>query len=423
MSEDDISPYDNSNRAFLQAFIARAVLTFDEAKPILAAILTVHGTSNLSIWSDSLTDSQATDRSAEKKDVLPEDVTEADFNSYISAANAKISAFDLEIRSTYHQTTRQRIYSLVNSTSDPVSQLATIHTADEISFLKRVLDAMFETFNTKRHEIMAINSMQAMKYAKPPSEDRRESQNGATQGSSGQGLTLIQAEKMLKTLVDEGWFEKSRKGFYSLSTRALMELRGWLIESYNDPDDEDGDDQTPKIKQCIACKEIITVVSNASVRKCCQDLISRRDNDATKRAVHAGCTIFARRISSESRNRRSAHFARPSGVAHPTWASAPSPLWIGMHRPRKEATLQPDKNRVLARNPTSLRRPMTSKIRRKRRTRKKSMRTRKKRKMERAMRKRKRKRITDTPQMLWSCAPANHLPSSFTMARYLPWYS
>lgn len=144
--------------------------------------------------------------------------------------------------------------------------MATIHTADEISFLKRVLDAMFETFNTKRHEIMAINSMQAMKYAKPPSEDRRESQNGATQGSSGQGLTLMQAEKMLKTLVDEGWFEKSRKGFYSLSTRALTELRGWLIETYNDPDDEVGGDQTPKIKQCIACKEIITVVSNASVR-------------------------------------------------------------------------------------------------------------------------------------------------------------
>lgn len=43
MSEDDEAPYNNSNRAFLQAFIARSVLTFDEAKPILAAILTVHG--------------------------------------------------------------------------------------------------------------------------------------------------------------------------------------------------------------------------------------------------------------------------------------------------------------------------------------------------------------------------------------------
>lgn len=120
---------------------------------------------------------------------------------------------------------------------------------------------MFETYNTQRQEVMAVNSMQAMKLAKPPNEERRESQNGATQGSSGQGLTLVQAEKILKTLVEEGWFEKSRKGYYSLSPRALMELRGWLVETYNDPDDEDEEEeQIPKVKQCMACKEIITVV-------------------------------------------------------------------------------------------------------------------------------------------------------------------
>lgn len=120
---------------------------------------------------------------------------------------------------------------------------------------------MFETYNTKRQEVMAINSMQAMKLSKPPNEDRRESQNGATQGSSGQGLTLVQAEKMLKTLVEEGWFEKSRKGYHSLSPRALMELRNWLIETYNDLDGEDEEDEpTEKIKFCYACKELLTVV-------------------------------------------------------------------------------------------------------------------------------------------------------------------
>jgi len=35
--------YTNSNRAFLQAFLARSTLTFEEAKPILAAISTAHG--------------------------------------------------------------------------------------------------------------------------------------------------------------------------------------------------------------------------------------------------------------------------------------------------------------------------------------------------------------------------------------------
>jgi hypothetical protein len=36
--------YNNSNRAFLQAFMARSSMTFEEAQPILAAILTVSGT-------------------------------------------------------------------------------------------------------------------------------------------------------------------------------------------------------------------------------------------------------------------------------------------------------------------------------------------------------------------------------------------
>lgn len=37
------SSYNDSNRAFLQAFLARSSLTFDEARPILAAIFTTHG--------------------------------------------------------------------------------------------------------------------------------------------------------------------------------------------------------------------------------------------------------------------------------------------------------------------------------------------------------------------------------------------
>ena len=125
---------------------------------------------------------------------------------------------------------------------------------------------MFETYNTPRHEVMAITSMQAIKLHKSPTEDVRQTQNGAeTQGSAGQSLTMGQAEKMMKTLVEEGWFEKSIKGFYSLSPRALMELRGWLWETYNDAEDDEEEDGrvSKKIKQCFACKEIITTVSRA----------------------------------------------------------------------------------------------------------------------------------------------------------------
>ncbi|KAL8698425.1 MAG: hypothetical protein Q9201_006583 [Fulgogasparrea decipioides] len=250
MSEDD-EQWNDSNRAFVQALMARSSLTLEEAKPLLAAIQTAYGTYLTLEY--LLRGTRELISAAEKKETLAEDVTEADLNSHIAAANTRISPFDLEIRSTFHQTTRKRIYALVNSTSDPIIQLATVHTADEISFLKRVLDAMFETYNTSRHEVMAITSMQAVRLAKPPDNERRETQDGSTtQGSAGQGLKMVEAEKMLKTLVEEGWFEKSNKGYYSLSPRALMELRGWLIETYNDVDDEDDDDEEriPRVKQC-----------------------------------------------------------------------------------------------------------------------------------------------------------------------------
>ena len=205
----------------------------------------------------------------EKREYLVEDVTEADFNNFITAANYAISPFDLEIRSTFHQVTRKRVYALINSTSDDLTQLATIHTPDEISFLKRVLDAIFETYNTPRYEIMAITSMQAISLAKTPSENSRsETQNGTeTQGSTGQGLTMMQAEKMLRSLVEEGWFEKSRKGYYSLTPRALMELRGWLSETYNDVDDDEEESDGKRIKTCFGCKEIITTVGMADSKR------------------------------------------------------------------------------------------------------------------------------------------------------------
>ncbi|GAB7351483.1 hypothetical protein MBLNU459_g2134t1 [Dothideomycetes sp. NU459] len=249
MEEDTTSDYDNSHRAFLQAFMGCAVMTFEQAKPILAAILTAQ----------------------EQRETLPNDITEAGFSNYVATCNNAISRFDFEIRSTLSQHDRTRVWALVNTTSDAITQLATTHSADEINYVKRVLDAMFETHNTRRREIMAIRSKEAINLHRP--SRNRESgaasngvntQNGG-EAPTGQGLSMSQAERVLDGLVEEGWFERSGAGFYSLSPRALMELRQWLIETYNEPpgDDEDEDDQIrqDRIKLCQACKEIVTIVS------------------------------------------------------------------------------------------------------------------------------------------------------------------
>jgi hypothetical protein len=230
------SGYGDGNRAFLQAFLARNTLTLDSAKPIIAAISTQQ----------------------EGRPIQAEDITVEDLDSFISQANRKLSPLDLEIRSTFHQQSRERIYALINTTSDPMTQLATTYTADEIIYVKKLLDAMFDGRNNKgRKEAMCLSAIDAIKLGKMP-EKRRETQTeNATQSTAGM-LGPKDAEATLNKLLAEGWLEKSEAGFYSLSPRALMELKAWLVDTYND-EDEDGNSRD-KIKFCHACKEIITVV-------------------------------------------------------------------------------------------------------------------------------------------------------------------
>ncbi|OQD80305.1 hypothetical protein PENANT_c037G11738 [Penicillium antarcticum] len=250
--------YDHSNRAFLQAFMARSSMTFAEAQPVLAAILTV----------------------SEGQTVDPEDVTEEQFSSYISAANTAISPFDLEIRSSLPQIPQStnpddapslpdRVYALVNTTSDPLTQLATTYSADEIAFLKRLLDYMFITNNTTRCEGMAVTQMQAVQLHRVGDANRQQSQAADTQqtlAGATQSLRMTQAETMVKNLIEEGWLQKSLKGYLSLTPRALMELRGWLVSEYND--ETRSDHRAHRIKFCAACKDIITVGQRCGDLEC-----------------------------------------------------------------------------------------------------------------------------------------------------------
>ena len=198
-------------------------------------------------------------RLSARKEFAAEAVTEADFSRYLAAANDGIAPYDLEIRSNQHQITQDRVYAFINSTSDALAQLATHYSADEISYLKRLLDAMFERNNTLRHEVMAVSSTEAINLSKPHGGRR----SGATRIDSqtpgpDPGISGLQAQRMLDALVAQGWFECSRRSYFTLAPRALIELRGWLFETYNDEEPDEG--TLPKIKTCYACKEIVTMV-------------------------------------------------------------------------------------------------------------------------------------------------------------------
>ena len=97
--------YNASHRAFLQAFMARQVLTFDEAKPILAKIISIRDGGR----------------------GLENDLTLEDFEQYISTINQQIEPYGYEIRSTHAQTAQSRsrtnrVYAFVNSVSARTSQ-------------------------------------------------------------------------------------------------------------------------------------------------------------------------------------------------------------------------------------------------------------------------------------------------------------
>lgn len=236
--------YKAGNRAFLQALMARGTLTFEEARPLISAI-----------WNaENEGDPEAAQHTAE-------DVDEAAFRKYTDMARDAVSLFDYDIRTTIHQISKQRVYALVNTTSDPQTQLATTYAPDELSFIKRLFDAMFEKYNTPRMEVMAVTQLQAVKHARP--ENRRQSDmNGenedetSTQQPTDRGLKHSEVEDVLTSLVTGGWFEKSRAKYFSLSPRGLLELRPWLLETYNDPDA--GPDDWQRIKKCAACKDLIT---------------------------------------------------------------------------------------------------------------------------------------------------------------------
>lgn len=277
-----MAEYEDSNRAFIQAFLSRNVLTFEQAQPLLAAIFSIH----------------------EKKSVNVADITQEDFNSMISAANDALSPLDFEIRSTLHQETRERYYALVNTTSDALTQVATIHSTDEIGYVKRLLDAMFETNNTEKREAMCIAGKDALNLARAGRRDTT-----SEQSQPKLNLTSTEAESLLSNLLVEGWLERSPKGFYSLSPRALMELKSWLIETYND----EGDDEQ-KIKSCQACKEIITSV-RLERSALGATLTWNRDRDARDKIVPFGSTISAPRAIFEHENREIVQPARLNGMA------------------------------------------------------------------------------------------------------------
>ncbi|KAK4134686.1 hypothetical protein BT67DRAFT_361529, partial [Trichocladium antarcticum] len=259
--------YNDANRAFVQAFMARGTLTFPEAQKILAAIKSA---SNGGGGDDDDNNNNNNNNNNNHAHVNPQSITMADFENFLRSAREAVEPLDFDIRNTRDQVRGggERVWAFINAHSDPATQMSTAHAAEEVAYIKRLLDAMFEQHNTPRIEVMAVDEGQALRASRPArsresgangahhDEDGGENGGGpAAASASARGLKHSEVLSLLSSLVAEGWLEKSRDGFYSLTPRSLMELWGWLVATYNDPDAEGG---WQRIKFCEACKEIVT---------------------------------------------------------------------------------------------------------------------------------------------------------------------
>jgi hypothetical protein len=267
--------YNSIHRAFLQAFHTHSVLTVHEIKPILAHIMTAY-----SLFAyPSFRFYKLTASTDPQRPWSEGDVTQPYITSTIQTINGKIEAFDYEIRSTRDQQTKESVYALVNNASDTVTQLATTFSANEIAYIRRVLDRMFETNNTNIREVMAVKETEASQLARISRRDRQSQANSRqsqingdaddSQASADTGISIAEADQVLKTLVSQAFFQKSRAGYYSLAPRALIELRAYLKDTYNESaeDNEDGR-EVIRIRDCEGCKQIVTFGIRCNNREC-----------------------------------------------------------------------------------------------------------------------------------------------------------
>jgi len=116
--------------------------------------------------------------------------------------------------------------------------------------MRTILVAIFDTANSLHEEAFAIRSTDALNLT----------------SAQGVGLTKMAGEQAINQFIREGWLERSRAGFLSLSERGLLELREYLEETFNEvEEDEEGNEdarQTDKIRKCHTCSEILTKVTN-----------------------------------------------------------------------------------------------------------------------------------------------------------------
>ncbi|KAJ6502611.1 hypothetical protein C8R45DRAFT_626081 [Mycena sanguinolenta] len=213
-------------RLFLQAVLSRGVLSGKLAQ---------------ALWAKSKDAVMAADDSLE----IAHSDTREEWDAFVIKVNQALDPLDLEFRHLQEETSGREMYAIVrtlllivswytgppkvNRKGDEIAQMATDYTPGEIAFFK----AMVEQIMLAPRESFSISSLAALREVsalKPKSN-----------------MSKTQAEVVLASFVAKGWLLKSKRGRYSLSARALLELEPYLKSTYPE-----------EILECLICNEIMT---------------------------------------------------------------------------------------------------------------------------------------------------------------------
>ncbi|KAJ7452487.1 Nse1 non-SMC component of SMC5-6 complex-domain-containing protein [Mycena galericulata] len=204
-----VSPKD-VQRLFLQAVLSRGVLSSKLAQ---------------TLWAKSKDAVMAVDNNLD----IPHSGDRQEWDAFVKTVNESLDSLDLEFRQFQEETSGREMYALVNRKDDGIAQMATDYSPGEIAFFK----AMVEQIMLAPHRSFSISSLAALREVsalKPKSN-----------------MSKSQAEVVLASFVAKRWLSKSKRGRYSLSTRALLELIPYLKSTYPD-----------EIAECTICLEVVT---------------------------------------------------------------------------------------------------------------------------------------------------------------------
>jgi len=201
-----VSPLD-AQRLFLQSVISRRVLSADLAKIL---------------WKQCVEAVKAAD------DTVQINTNGADgWGEFLASVNKSLDPLDLELSRIRNEVTGKDVYALVNRREDEIARIASDYSPLEIAYFRALVEQIMLAPNSS-YSISSLAALREVNTLTSP-------------------MTKTQAESVLASFVAKGWLLKSKKGRYSLSPRALLELQPYLKSTYPD-----------EILDCTICFEILT---------------------------------------------------------------------------------------------------------------------------------------------------------------------